>query len=309
MLWAVPAGRRGALFQAALSFRPSPTLEGSFTVGFFRAAVAEYWEQRFGNQLPIRQLRWILEPPVPIQTVLAFNKLALAADPIELDQFIEQLVHQIHNRICSHDSPQQTLLFQVADAIPAKAIERPSCGRSVQDLMELVCEGKKFPTIYADPPWPYLNEASRGAAVNHYPTMSIDEIRNQHVRPLAEANSHLHLWTTNAFLREAFDVINCWGFDFRSCLVWIKPELGMGNYWRVSHEFLLLGVRGSLTFRDRTLPSWILADRTLHSRKPGRIRALVERVSPGPYLELFGREELPDSEWTVYGNEVERRFC
>jgi N6-adenosine-specific RNA methylase IME4 len=70
----------------------------------------------------------------------------------------------------------------------------------------------------------------------------------------------------------------------------------------------MLGVRGSLTFRDRTLPSWIQASRTSHSRKPAIIRALIERVSPGPYLELYGREELPDSAWTVYGNDVEPRF-
>ena len=79
-------------------------------------------------------------------------------------------------------------------------------------------------------------------------------------------------------------------------------------YWRVSHEYLLLGVRGSLTFRDHTLPSWIQAHRTVHSRKPGVVRTLIERASPGPYLELYGREELPDSAWTVYGNQVERRL-
>ena len=82
----------------------------------------------------------------------------------------------------------------------------------------------------------------------------------------------------------------------------------MGNYWRVSHEFLLLGVRGSLPFEDRTLRSWILERRTSHSRKPYRARQLIEQVSPGPYLELYGREELPDSQWTVYGNQVERRL-
>jgi N6-adenosine-specific RNA methylase IME4 len=103
-------------------------------------------------------------------------------------------------------------------------------------------------------------------------------------------------------------VIDAWGFHFKSCLVWIKDEIGMGNYWRVSHEFLLLGVRGQLTFRDRTVRSWVQAHRTTHSRKPGVVRALIESVSPGPYLELYGREELPNSAWTVYGNQIERRL-
>jgi hypothetical protein len=101
-LWAVPAVRRGPLFQATLSFRPSPTLEGNFTVEFVRSAFESYWEHRFGGQVPVLQLRSALTPPVPIQTVLGFNKLGLAADAIELDQFIDELVHQIHNRISCH---------------------------------------------------------------------------------------------------------------------------------------------------------------------------------------------------------------
>ena len=138
--------------------------------------------------------------------------------------------------------------------------------------------------------------------------MTLDEICKEPVKDLTASDAHLHLWTTNAFLREAFDVLRAWGFRYKSCLVWIKPQLGMGNYWRVSHEYLLLGVRGSLPFRERTFRSWLSARRTAHSRKPFIFRELIERVSPGPYLELYGREEQPNSGWTVYGNEVERRL-
>ena len=185
---------------------------------------------------------------------------------------------------------------------------RGSLPSMVRDLGVLVQQGVKFPTIYADPPWPYTNTAARGAAENHYCTMTLEQIRNEPVRALAAEQAHLHLWTTNAFLREAFDVIRAWGFRYKSCLVWVKPQLGMGNYWRVSHEFLLLGVRGNLPFRDRTCRSWLMARRTLHSRKPFAFRALIERVSPDPYLELYGCEEQPNSGWTVYGNQVERRL-
>jgi N6-adenosine-specific RNA methylase IME4 len=178
----------------------------------------------------------------------------------------------------------------------------------VRDLAGLVNRGATFSTIYADPPWPYSNTAARGAAENHYRTLSLEAICQEPVQQLAADAAHLHLWTTNAFLPEAFEVMRCWGFVYKSCLVWIKPQLGMGNYWRVSHEFLLLGVRGNLPFRDRTCRSWQLARRTAHSRKPFAFRALIERVSPGPYLELYGREEHPSSGWTVYGNQVERRL-
>jgi N6-adenosine-specific RNA methylase IME4 len=182
------------------------------------------------------------------------------------------------------------------------------CSSIVQDLGLLVERGARFPTIYADPPWPYINTAARGAAENHYRTLTLREIRTEPVKDLAADHAHLHLWTTNAFLREAFDVLRAWGFRCKSCLVWVKPQLGMGNYWRVSHEFLLLGVRGNLPFRDHTCRSWLSIRRTVHSRKPFEFRELIERVSPGPYLELYGREEQPHTGWTVYGNQVERRL-
>lgn len=91
-------------------------------------------------------------------------------------------------------------------------------------------------------PWDYDNRASRGAARNHYRTMTLDEIRAEPVPDLAYQQAHLHLWTTNGFLHEAIDLIGAWGFEYKSCFVWLKPELGCRNYWRVSHEFLLLGV-------------------------------------------------------------------
>ena len=179
---------------------------------------------------------------------------------------------------------------------------------AILSLESLVNTGLKFSTVYADPPWQYSNTAARGAAENHYPTLSLEAIRNEPVKQLVAERAHLHLWTTNAFLREAFEVIRAWGFRYKSCLVWVKPQIGMGNYWRVSHEYLLLGVRGKLPFRDKTCRSWHLARRTAHSRKPFLFRGLVEQVSPGPYLELYGREEQPQSGWTVYGNQVERRL-
>lgn len=191
---------------------------------------------------------------------------------------------------------------------PSSAERQPTYPSIVSNLQMLVEQRAIFSTIYADPPWPYSNVAARGAAENHYETMTLESIMREPVAELTTPNAHLHLWTTNAFLRDAFDVMRAWSFRYKSCLIWIKPQLGMGNYWRVSHEFLLLGVRGKLPFCDRTCRSWVSARRTVHSRKPFAFRELIERVSPGPYLELFGRVEHPNTDWTVYGNQVERRL-
>lgn len=308
MLFAIPAGRRGALLQCVVSFQPNEILEASFSVGPLRAAFAELWEAHVGSAVPVKALQVILDPPIPIGTVVEFSKLGIARDAAEIELILSQLVRHLCERLRKIEASQQRYLFEAQIKMPAINGKPRTAGHTVQNLKELVDQEKKFPTIYADPPWKYENEASRAAAINHYSTMSLDEICAEPVRELAEDNAHLHLWTTNGLLREAFSVIDAWGFEFKSCLVWIKGDIGMGNYWRVSHEFLLLGVRGRLTFRDRTLPSWIQADRTIHSRKPSAVRALIERASPGPYLELYGREQFHDSEWTVYGDQVERRL-
>ena len=72
--------------------------------------------------------------------------------------------------------------------------------------------------------------------------------------------------------------------------VWVKPTIGIGNYWRNSHEILLTAVRGNArSFNDHSLKSWLEAERDEHSGKPEEVRGFIERASPGPRLELFGR--------------------
>ncbi len=170
------------------------------------------------------------------------------------------------------------------------------------DLKELISAGRKFSCIYADPPWQYGNQSTRAATDNHYQTMPIDDICNMPVSQLAADNAHLHLWTTNAFLPDSFRLIKSWGFEYKSILVWCKTQMGIGNYWRVSHELLLLGIRGKCPFLNRAQMSWFEAPRTKHSEKPSTARAMIEKVSPGPRLELFGRQAVGG--WTVFGNQV-----
>ena len=89
-----------------------------------------------------------------------------------------------------------------------------------------------FPTIVADLLWPYYNQVSRGAVVNRCPAMSLTDIRSEPVSDLAAENSHFRLWATNGFLREVFNVLAAWEFQYKSCLVWVKNEIGMGTSTR-----------------------------------------------------------------------------
>jgi N6-adenosine-specific RNA methylase IME4 len=173
--------------------------------------------------------------------------------------------------------------------------------------LDLLAERKEqFRCLYADPPWPYDNQATRASTDNHYETMSVDAICELPVGQLAADQSHLHLWATNAFLSDALRVIAAWGFEYKGHFCWTKPHLGLGNYWRVAHELLLLGVRGNLVFADRSLRSWGEYPRTAHSAKPPGLRRLIERASPRPRLELFGRH--PTSGRVVWGDQIPADF-
>jgi len=159
-----------------------------------------------------------------------------------------------------------------------------------------------FPTILADPPWDVLQRSGRGAH-RHYPLMTVDEIADLPVGRLASTDAHLWLWVTNATLFAGKAVMEAWGFTYRSCLTWVKPGLGLGSsYLRNNTEHLLFGTKGKAPILYRSQPTWIFAPKQDHSHKPDEQYAIIERCSPGPYLELFARRKRPG--WQVWGNEV-----
>jgi N6-adenosine-specific RNA methylase IME4 len=161
---------------------------------------------------------------------------------------------------------------------------------------------KEYQTILADPPWQINQTGTRGAQ-RHYPHMSAEAICALPVATLAAWNAHLWLWVTNSTLVVGQTVMAAWGFSYRSCLTWIKPRLGLGVYLRNQTEHVLLGVRGRAPIRFRAQGSWFYAPVQDHSHKPEEQYAIIERCSPGPYLELFARRRQPG--WHVWGNEVD----
>lgn len=176
-------------------------------------------------------------------------------------------------------------------------------GEFVTSLDDLVEQGRTFATVYCDPPWRYENTASRGAAENHYDTLSLEQICAEPVPQLAAEQCLLHLWTTSPFLRDAFQVLDAWGFEYVSQFVWVKPQLGLGNYYRNSHELLLLGVKGGAGIPvSKRVRSWMEFPRGAHSAKPDAVREMVETISPAPRLEMYGRG-VSDG-WTTYGNQL-----
>ena len=158
-----------------------------------------------------------------------------------------------------------------------------------------------FATILVDPPWPLQS------GEKHYRTMSLARIKALPVGALAARDAHLWLWTTNALLPTAYEVAEAWGFTVRSPLTWVKFRLGLGGRYQLRNatEQLLFCTRGKAPLGSRSQPTWFNAPVTEHSRKPSEQFAIIERVSPGPYLELFARRRPESNQpWAVWGDQV-----
>lgn len=164
-----------------------------------------------------------------------------------------------------------------------------------------------YDVIYADPPWEYRQGTTTPTRniEEHYPTMPLEAICALEVPVLAAKDAVLFLWATSPKLHEAMQVIEAWGFEYRTSLVWIKPNYGLGHYFRIQHELLLVGIKGKPgTPADGTQPRSVLqAPNPRHSQKPDEVYGYIEQMYPGRrYLELFARSQMPG--WTAWGNEV-----
>ena len=176
----------------------------------------------------------------------------------------------------------------------------------------------KFEIVLADPPW---NERGGGkikrGADRHYPLMKTEEIirLGDDIEHFIGDDAFLFLWVTNNYLPAGLEVMQAWGFDYRTNFVWVKDRVGLGFYARGQHELCLVGVRGNPPRSRRgggggsngfeVPPSVLHADRGAHSKKPEAFYEVVEsfKSEPGsPCLELFARNTRAG--WESWGNEL-----
>jgi N6-adenosine-specific RNA methylase IME4 len=162
-----------------------------------------------------------------------------------------------------------------------------------------------YSTIVADPPWRYPNAAATKANANRfYSTMPIEAIKELPVAELAADNAHLYLWALNGLMEEAHQVVRAWGFQPITIITWCKPSPGVGHYFRSNTEHAIFATRGKpMTPTAKPLSTWYQWQRGVHSAKPAAFGDLVERVSPGPYVELFSRQ--PRFGWASWGHGYE----
>ena len=159
-----------------------------------------------------------------------------------------------------------------------------------------------YRVIVADPPWAYekrpLDASKLGTCP--YPQMSIEQIRALPVASLAHDDTILWLWTTNSHLREAFTVLDAWGFVHKTILTWVKNKIGTGDWLRGQTEHCLLAVRGKPTVHLINQTTVLHAPAGAHSAKPDAFYELVEALCPAPrYCELFQRKLRPNGMGTA----------
>lgn len=194
-----------------------------------------------------------------------------------------------------------------------------SIDETITDLLNF-CGTKKYKTIYADPPWRFQNRTGKVAPehkrLNRYDTMSLEDIMALPVNEIADEKSHLYLWTPNALLPDALKVMEAWGFEYKTNIIWEKirkdgyPDgRGVGFYFRNVTEMLLFGIKGD---KNRTLDparsqvNLIRSRKREHSRKPDEFIEMIEACSPAPYLELFARGKR--DKWDLWGDQANEEY-
>lgn len=224
--------------------------------------------------------------------------------------------------IASRPEPEQRLIdlndkkavLEAAKEIRAeRAVERRE--QRLQNIAE-ISKGNteldtktRYPIIYADPPWRYENPPMGGtnrSIENHYPTMTLEEICALPVADLATDDAMLYLWATAPKLAECMDVIEAWGFEYRTNLCWDKVSIGMGYHARNQHEILLVAKRGNIPPPEAgKQPASVHREkRGEHSAKPIFYYEMIEAAYPGlPKIELFSRS--PREGWSAWGNQAE----
>ncbi len=161
-----------------------------------------------------------------------------------------------------------------------------------------------FDVLVLDPPWNYGREydPDTSRVANPYPEMNQQQLKELKIQ--ANDNAVMWLWTTHAFMQDAFELLKHWGFDYKAILTWDKQNMGMGYWLRMQTEFCLLAVKGKPIWDNTKHRDIIHEKRREHSRKPEAFYDMVNDICYGTKLEYFARESRNGFE--VFGNDTEK---
>lgn len=255
------------------------------------------------SERSVRSARAVVERAVP-EVVRAVERGALAVDAaVELAKLPQAQQREIAERVGLGDAKEvrpghvRAFARQAAKAEVARQL----------DAAQPAMPTGPFHVIVSDPPWPY--EKREGDATHRgdlpYPPMSIDAICALPVQQIAHDDGCvLWLWTTNAFMRDAYRVLDAWGFTEKTILTWAKNKIGLGDWLRGKTEHAILAVRGRPVVTLTNETTLLEGEVREHSRKPESFYELVERLCHGSKVEMFCRTPRPG--WARWGAESEK---
>tara|TARA_B100000614_G_scaffold181532_1_gene162284 strand:- start:411 stop:953 length:543 start_codon:yes stop_codon:yes gene_type:complete len=174
---------------------------------------------------------------------------------------------------------------------------------------------KQYGVIYADPPWSFKTYSNKGkdrSPEKHYNVLSLADISLLPVSNIAKPDAVLLMWVIDPLLDKAFEVINAWGFKYKTvAFTWAKTNktkpgffTGLGYWTRGNPEMCLLATKGKPKRLSKSVPQLVVEQRREHSRKPDIMYSHIENLLEGPYIELFARTKRPG--WDVWGNQVDK---
>lgn len=274
----------------------------------------QFW---IGDLLKYRDQKWGMYDEVIEETGIAKNTLREyknISESIESDVRTSDLSYSHHKQVSSLDPDKQKKFL-------TKAIKQ---NLTVRELVEEIKKDRRkglvtsnpkqsnklYRVIYADPPWAYDTAPLRKEVADHYPTMDFDALCDfgEEVKKISDEDCVLYMWATTGRLDWAIPVMESWGFQYKTSMIWDKIKYNMGHYCSPRHEFLLIGGKGKSKPKDPKLANSVDSVQSIeksnkHSQKPNEFRKIIEKLYPTPKkIELFAREKV--SGWDAFGNQL-----
>ncbi len=247
--------------------------------------------------------------PDLIEKILPTKEQTQAVKDVPIEDIIELIEHADEE-----DTPKEieTAILAKAKKINDKKKEekKEAFKKDIAEQKEAIENGTlnlpegKYEAIAIDPPWSYGREydPESSRVANPYPEMAQDELMELEI-PSAD-DSVMFLWTTHAFIFDAKELLDHWGFEYKATMVWNKEKIGMGHWLRMQCEFCLVGIKGKPNWNNTTWRDIITESRREHSRKPEAFYKMVDEIIIGRKLEYFSRTARDG--WEVFGNDIGR---
>jgi len=268
----------------------------------------QFW---IGDCLAYRQQKWGMYDDIAEETGYDKTTLRHIKDTTENIENVRRRTeltfsHHIEVAFLSPEKQELFLNKAVEENLSVRELREKIRRADIEEKSSELPTGK-YRILYADPPWKYNNSMPSNfiEQANHYQLMTVDEIAGMKIKDLAEDNAVLFIWVTSPILKEAFSVIQSWGFEYKTSFVWDKIKHNMGHYNSVRHELLLVCTKGSCTPDNLKLFDSVqsIEKSTIHSEKPKEFYDIIETLYKGNKIELFARSKREG--WASWGNESE----